>query len=193
MSIRSFIVIFFILLLGAGGYIFARQRSSPEVILDREHAIQEATHIAQGEKHKTYNSHPASSGPHYFDATAPTPWGIYAQEVPEEVYVHNAEHGGVIIAYKPDLPADQLKKLRALFASPYSNKEFKPNRYVLIPSAKNTKAIQLASWGWTHELDQYDETAVKKFYLQHVGKAPEVGAGPNNAPINQADGQITPN
>ncbi len=57
------------------------------------------------------------------------------------------------------------------------------------PAQRLTQAIQLASWRWTLNLESYDETTIRKFYLQHVGKAPEAAAGPNNPPINQAANQ----
>ncbi len=190
MSNKVFWGIIIVLLLGAGAYGFSVQHKKPkEVILGVSQPSQGQLHIAQGQPHDPYNSDPPSSGPHYNDNTAPTLWGVYTQEVPPEVFVHNEEHGGVIITYRPDLPADQLKKLQALFAPPYSNPNFKPNRAIVTPRAKNTHAIELAAWTWTLSLDQYDEATITKFYLQHVGKAPEVGAGPSNTPINQAAGQ----
>jgi hypothetical protein len=152
-----------------------------------QHPEQTRDHITRGQTHAPYNSDPASSGPHYSDAGAPAPWGVYTEEVPEEVFIHNEEHGGIIITYSPKLlPADQLKKLQALVTPPYSDPDFEPNRALVTPRAKNTHAIQLASWRWTLNLDSYDEAKIKQFYLQHVNRAPEVGAGPHTTPINQA-------
>lgn len=193
MSNKVFIGIIAVLLLGAGGYVvFAQQKKPKEAIIGVSHDEQESKHIAQGQTHEPYNSNPPSSGPHYADETAPTSWGVYIQEVPDEVFIHNEEHGGVIISYKPDLPVDQVKKLQALFAPPYSDKGFKPTKAIVTPRSLNTKPIQLASWTYTLDLDQYDEAAIKKFYLQHVGKAPEAAAGPTNTPINEAAGANQP-
>lgn len=187
MSNKFFIGLIAILVVGTFGYIAITQKSKPkEVTIGVQHASQESKHIAQGQSHVAYNSDPPSSGPHYADASAPTPWGVYTQEVPEEVFLHNEEHGGVVIAYKPDLPKDQIEKLQKLFAPPYSNKDFKPSKAIVTPRTKNTKAIELASWNWTFSLDQYDEATIMKFYLQHVGKSPEPAAGPTNTPINQS-------
>ncbi|MEX2006840.1 MAG: DUF3105 domain-containing protein [Candidatus Saccharimonadales bacterium] len=189
MSNRFFIIIILALLVGLGGYIFSQNSKPKEAIIGTQHAEQSRDHIATGQTHEPFNSDPPSSGPHYAGSSAPAPWGVYVQEVPEEVFVHNQEHGGVIITYKPDLPKDQVEKLQKLFAPPYSNKSFKPTRAIVTPRPKNTKAIQLAAWTWTLSLDQYDEDKIMKFYLQRVGKGPEKGAGPFNAPINQAADQ----
>lgn len=188
MSDKVFIGLIAVILVAFGGFIYQKKSSQPsEAIIGIQHKEQGKNHISRGQEHEPYNSEPASSGPHYADGGAPAPWGVYTEEVPEEVFLHNEEHGGVIVTYHPDLlPADQLKKLQALFAPPYSDKSFKPSKAIVTPRPKNTKAIQLAAWTYTLNLDEYDKETIRKFYLQRVGKAPEGAAGPNNAPINQA-------
>ena len=135
--------------------MFVSQSSKPkEAIIGVSHKEQGRNHIAEGAKHDPYSSDPPSSGPHYSDANAPTLWGVYTQEVPEEVFLHNEEHGGVIITYNPKLlPADQLKKLQSLFAPPYSNKTFSPSKAIVTPRSKDTHVIELASWTYTLNLD----------------------------------------
>lgn len=170
--------------------VFKKSNEPKEQIIGVQHANQGEKHISQGQKHEAYNSDPASSGPHYADASAPAQWGVYTQELPEEVFIHNEEHGGVVVTYNPKLlPADQLKKLQSLFTPPYSKKDFSPTKAIVTPRTKNTHAIELASWTWTLNMDKYDEATLIKYYTQHVGKAPESGAGPTNTPINQAAGQ----
>ncbi len=170
-----------------GVTILIKVNQPKEVLIGTKQPDQGQKHIARGQSHEAYNSDLPSSGPHYEDASSPTDWGIYTEPIQAEEFLHNEEHGGVIITYSPSLlPADQLKKLQALFAPPYDQKDFKPAKFILAPRPTNTKAIQLASWNWTYNLDSYDAASITKFYLQHGGKAPEALAGPNNAPINQA-------
>lgn len=178
-----------ILFLGFGAMLVINQVSkSKETIIGVQYASQGEEHIKVGQAHSAYNSDPASSGPHYSDSSSsPAQWGVYTQEVAEEVFIHNEEHGGVIVTYQPDLlPKEQLKKLQALFAPPYSNAAFLPKKAIVTPRAKNTSVIQLAAWTYTLNLDKYDEATIIKFFRQHSGKAPEALAGPNNTPINQA-------
>ena len=188
MSNKSFIILIAIILLATGGYFLSVQSHKPkEVTLGVHHANQGQDHITPGQSHKAYNSDPASSGPHRSDAQAPAQWGVYTQEVPAEIFVHNEEHGGVVITYNPaTIPADQLKKLQALFVPPYSNKGFSPTKALVTPRAKDTHMIEVAAWTWTLNLDSYNETTLMNFYLQHQGQSPEAGAGPNTPPINQA-------
>ena len=185
-----FITAFVIIGFGAIIVIKKSNEGPQEPIIGIQHANQGQQHIAEGQKHAAYNSDPASSGPHYADASAPAQWGVYTQQLPEEVFVHNEEHGGVVVTYNPKLlPADQLKKLQALFAPPYSKKDFSPTKAIVTPRIKDTHPIEIASWTWTLNMDKYDEATLIKYYTQHAGKAPEPGAGPNNTPINEAAGQ----
>lgn len=187
----KFGIIVVALIIGFTAVIVVKKSNEPkEPILGIQHANQGEKHISQGQKHEAYNSDPASSGPHYADASAPAQWGVYTQELPEEVFVHNEEHGGVVVTYNPKLlPADQLKKLQALFVPPYSKKGFSPTKAIVTPRTKDTHAIEIASWTWTLNMDKYDEVTLIKYYTQHAGEAPEPGAGPNNTPINEAAGQ----
>ncbi len=189
MSNRSFAILILVIAIVFSVPLFKSLSSSKpkETEVGKSQAKQGENHIPRGKTHEPYKTDLPSSGPHYADADAPTQWGVYIQEVPDEVFLHNEEHGGVIVAYKPDLSADQLKKLQALFAPPYSNKEFSPVKAIVTPRTTNTKAIQMAAWTVTLNLDKYDEAKIKKFYLQNVVKrGPEGTAGPNNTPINQA-------
>lgn len=190
MDTRTFIGLLVVVVIGFVGFTVAKPKpkQSEALVGVVSHVNQGQEHITQGQKHKPYNSDLPSSGPHYNDNNAPTPWGVYTQEVPSEVFVHNEEHGGVIIAYKPDLPKDQIAKLQHLFAPPYSDKNFAPIKAILMPRAENKQPIQMASWTRTFSLDSYDQAKIEKFYLNNVnnGRAPESYAGPTNTPINQA-------
>ncbi len=184
MSNKSFLIILVVIVLGVGGFIIANKRATPaEVLLGVKHPNQGQEHITRGQKHASYNSDPASSGPHYNDQGAPAPWGAYSQEIPPEVFVHNEEHGGIVITYDPTkLSAADVTSLQQLFTVPYSDPMFSPTKVLVMPRASNTHAIQMAAWTYTLNLDTYDKNILKKFYLQHVGQSPEAGAGPANSP-----------
>jgi hypothetical protein len=83
-----------------------------ETKLGSKHAELARDHIPPGSPRPTYNSNPPSTGPHYYNQDCPAKWGtINPQPVqPDECYIHNLEHGGIWITYRPDLPADQIDK-----------------------------------------------------------------------------------
>src|SRR5262249_47312180 len=71
--------------------------------------VQEGVHIQPPQK-ASYQTDPPSSGPHYNIAgQAPVGWGYYDRSIAPEYYVHNLEHGGVVLLYNctTDCTADQ--------------------------------------------------------------------------------------
>lgn len=190
MSNRVFIAIIALVIIGFGAnYVFKPKQKHNDVLVGvLDHKSQEGNHIAQGVKHEVYNSDLPSSGTHYADASSPAQWGIYTQELPPEVFLHNEEHGGVVIAYSLNLPPNQIKSLQRLFANPSSDTGFSAGKYILMPRSNNKKQIELASWTRTYSLDSYDQSKIETFYQNYVSnkRAPESFAGPKNIPINQA-------
>lgn len=189
MNNRVFYGIIILLIAGMIGYVAISPHKTNNITLTGviSHPSQGEKHIAEGAAHEPYNSDLPSSGPHYQDATAPAQWGVYTEELRPEVYVHNEEHGGVVIAYKPSLPADQIRQLQKLFASPSSDKSFSAGKYILMPRPTNKQPIELASWTHTYSLNSFDKDKIEAYYRQNVTKlAPEPRGGPINRPINQA-------
>src|SRR6266542_3471123 len=67
------------------------------------------THIAVGQSHPGYNSVPPTSGWHYAN---PAPWGVSRDPIPDEVQVHDLEHGGIMVQYDcPTACPDIVSKL----------------------------------------------------------------------------------
>lgn len=135
------------------------------------HSSQGQTHIQDGEAHEPYNSDLPSSGPHY---QRPAPWGISESEIADETFIHNLEHGGIVIAYRPDLPAAQLDKLKQLIANLPPSKQFNSVKVLLLPRSKNSKPIQMAAWTYTMDLEGFDEPTIRQFYSGHIDKGPEL-------------------
>lgn len=149
-------------------------KSTPKqkvALIGDKHADQGQKHLKAGETNPNYSSNPPSSGDH---APSPAPWGIKASEVADETLVHNEEHGGIVIAYKPDLPADQIAKLKKLFVQLTPSTQFNEVKAVLVPRSKNIAPVSLASWTYTLNLDTVDEAKIKQFYDGHLDKGPEL-------------------
>ncbi len=66
--------------------------------------------------HAPYNSVPPTSGPHTHDVAQ---WGVYRQQIPDELQVHNLEDGGVMIQYDCSGCKDLMKQLESLVRSYY--------------------------------------------------------------------------
>lgn len=165
------IVVIVVALLGVYAYS-TRNKPAPAQRLGVEHEDQGRDHIQEPKADFVYNSNPPSSGPHY---SQPARWGESGQTLPDFQAVHNLEHGGILVAYKPDLPKDQIDKLRALLYEK-SQPNFIPTKVLMMPRAANEAPISLASWRRTLDLQEFNEETVVQFYLTNVGKSPEPNA-----------------
>lgn len=120
-------------------------------------------HIAVGGEHPPYNSNPPTSGPHW---PQPAPWGIYEDEQPDEQLIHNLEHGGVNVFYKPDLPKDQITRLEDI-VRPYRVK------VILAPRSTNDSLVALTSWNRILKLNEFDEEKIRSFIQTNRNRGPE--------------------
>lgn len=122
-----------------------------------------AEHITDGStEHAPYNSNPPTSGPHW---PQPAVWGIYKQKQPDERLIHNLEHGGIWISYKPDVSAETITLLED-FAKRYK-------KVIVEPREENTAPIALAAWTHMQTLDSYDERTIIKFIEAYYDQGPE--------------------
>lgn len=134
------------------------------------------THADAG-KPVTYPSLPPTSGGHWPAPAAPAPWGIKDTQLPNEVTLHNLEHGGIVIVYNPSLSADDLTKLKDSVRSITGTTKYK--KIILEPYKELTDAkIALTAWDWIFKLQSPDQSAMVKFISAHYDStdAPEPGA-----------------
>ncbi len=119
-------------------------------------------HLDPGLTYDKYTTNPPTSGPHGQDAAA---WGAYAPgQSPfpaREDLVHNMEHGGVVIWYKPgEITADQVDELTRAVAGWVRDDR---KKVVLYPYAEMDTPLALTAWAWIQKLDRYDLEAVQLF------------------------------
>ena len=126
-------------------------------------------HVAEGQP-ISYKNTPPSSGTHY---PSTVPWGVYQEEVAEGYWVHNLEHGGVVLLYNcPDGCPELKQQLEETF------KTFPPGKYgqvklVVTPYSKMEHRIAAVAWEWILELDTFDREQLLTFYREHVDRGPE--------------------
>lgn len=118
-------------------------------------------HVGSGVPHEGYNSNPPSSGSHY---ATPAPWGVYhasadgSDPLPDEQLIHNLEHGGVWISYRPGIPQNIIDQLDSFYKQ-YGSK-------VIITSRKeNDVDIALVVWTRVEKFSvaDYSEARVDNF------------------------------
>ncbi|HEX2186008.1 MAG TPA: DUF3105 domain-containing protein [Chloroflexota bacterium] len=130
--------------------------------------IQGRMHINRGAPHPPYNSKPPTSGWHYADAVAPP--GVSEQPIPDEVQVHNLEHGEVMIQY--DCPGgrsgcpEMVAQLEAIVRT-------YPKKVILAPYPGIGQPIALTAWGKLAYLKEVDEAFIRDFIARYKDKGPE--------------------
>ena len=116
-----------------------------------------------------YKTNPPTSGSHYAE---PADWGVYGEAIPDERLVHNLEHGGIWISYRPSISDAAKDRLTAL-AKSYKSK------VIMVPREKNDTDIALVSWGRIYKMGiasdgSFDEKAIKNYIKKYKDTGPEI-------------------
>ena len=127
--------------------------------------------------HIVYNSRPPSSGPHLGSLAN---WGESDLQIPPELYVHNLEDGGVVLAYScasncPDL-VDGLRQTVEDF--PGRNLLLMPYQDIVDPDGVAFRAAAVA-WGRVLYFDDLSDESgeqLDKFIRTFEGLDHHVGA-----------------
>jgi len=150
-------------LLIANNIVFFNSKNEPKLQKNgQEIPILGRDHVPEGTKVANYNSNPPTSGNHWPRAAD---WGYYSVTLPDELLVHNLEHGGIWISYK-DIDSDTQSKLENIARS-------YPQAVIVTSRPQNANKIVLASWGKLDKLDSLDEQRIERFIKANINNSPE--------------------
>ena len=132
-----------------------------------------ALHIPVGQT-GTYQHYPPSSGPHWNQPSlAPVTWGAYRDSVRPEQWIHNLEHGGIVILYNcPDGCPDTVAALEK-FARRVPNSRFGNQKVVVSPNSEITSKIVALAWTRELDLSDFDRERLLEFYKRWVDTGTE--------------------
>lgn len=124
----------------------------------------------------TYNSNPPSSGGHYGTSAN---WGVYDYEVNDKIFLHNLEHGGVWIAYRPSVSPAVAGSLKSI-AEKFSN-----YKIVMAPRSANDMDVAVVAWTRVYKfnlknpamLSSEETKAIEDFYYAWKDRGPEYVPG----------------
>jgi hypothetical protein len=116
-----------------------------------------------------YPDPPPAGGPHNGCWSA---WGVHEAPVADENWVHNLEHGGVVLLYNCSAGcADAIESLGAFVE--------KHDMTLLTEYPDMKTRFAVVAWGYRLQSDTLDLDALQAFYVAHVDQAPEsVSSGP---------------
>lgn len=137
---------------------------------------------ALDEPHPPYNSSPPSSGWHMGFLAE---WGVSEEPLPPELYIHNLEDRGIVLAYNcpdgcDDLQADLTDFVEteggSLVLTPYEDS-------IVDPDGQQYRAAAVA-WKRVFYFDQFDESTrgeIETFISLYEGIDHHAGSGGENA------------
>jgi hypothetical protein len=126
-----------------------------------------ASHVEELPDDYDYNSIPATSGDHYPETAI---WNLYDQPVPQIRYVHNLEHGGVVVQYGSEVSDADVAALRDWYAED-------PRGLIVSPLDPELEkedpalADQIVAVAWTHMLrcGSFEEDVLNDFNDDYRG------------------------
>ena len=112
---------------------------------------------------------PPAGGPHN---PCWASWGVHTRPLPPEYWVHNLEHGGVVLLYHcPDGCSDEVAQLQTFVAA--------HERTLLTEYAQLPQRFAIVAWGYRLLMTTLDVATLDAFYMMRFNHAPEnIGAGP---------------
>lgn len=160
-------------------------------------ALQSGVHVPIGSDITTWDSNPPSSGEHYPIWAA---YQAYSSPVPRGYYVHDLEHGGIVLLYNcaigdagQEVPIDTsdggdagagpcpsvAAELQAIIDAFPSDPLCDPSigdprvRFVLTPDPLLDVPVAAAAWGWTYKAQCVDSATLGQFAKDHYGQGTE--------------------
>ena len=144
---------------------FALYRSAARNSAGESVALLPATHVA-AETQVSYNSNPPTSGAHTGETA---PWGVSTTPLPDISLVHNLEHGGIVLHYRPDIDEAQLQQLTALAGE----LQVQDRKIVLAPRAENDALITATAWGKVIKQQSFNSDELRAFFSAYINRGPE--------------------
>lgn len=161
---------------GIAAFVIGRVQAQPGKAVQLMAGAQ--THIGKTDPLPKYNSKPPTSGPHWnLPGEAPVGWGIYKEPIPDQVQIHNLEHGGINIQYNCSDCPELVQQLEEFYDRwwPANKLPLFPNssKLIVAPYPDMPSHIALTAWGRIDTMDAYDEDRIIRFIEAWRGKAPE--------------------
>ncbi|MFN8523559.1 MAG: DUF3105 domain-containing protein [Chloroflexota bacterium] len=140
--------------------------------IGRAMPLEKAEHVPESTVIE-WGSRPPTSGKH-FDAWYPT-YGVFEQDIPAGNWVHNLEHGAVVLLYNcPSGCADVVQQVKDLYGTlPKGRNARRGTRLLALPYKDMDHKLAVVAWGYLLELDEFDQDKITRFYEARIDRGPE--------------------
>ena len=152
-----------------------------------------AAHVPMGQA-VSYRSNPPASGPHWPEWAR---WDSYPYALDREQWVHNLEHGGIVLLYNcPGVdgggapvdgglsdggtprdgglwPCPEITTPLRQLRDERGIDKWGIVRLLVTGDPKAPRRVSAVAWGWLYEADQVDPAALRCFIDARYGRGPE--------------------
>lgn len=125
-----------------------------------QHPIEGATHVPEP-REVSYRTTPPTSGNHW------PRWancGFYDEGLPDEMIVHNLEHGAIVVSY--NLAAEDVARLRTIVDGIGLSQIWGVTRFY---DKLSKGTVALAGWGVLDTMQGVDAERIKRFFNTYAG------------------------
>ncbi len=129
-----------------------------------------ATHVTEPTP-VVYKANPPASGNHW--PMWQEPWGAYPDGLPRERWVHNLEHGGIVLLYNCPSGCDPLVQQLTALRNSLQPDRFSVVRVLIVPDALMPRKVAAVAWNWRWQGDAYDDAALRCFIAARYDRGPE--------------------
>jgi Protein of unknown function (DUF3105) len=131
-------------------------------------------HIIDENQDIEYQSNPPASGPHYLTWAT---WDVHPDVAMKRGhYVHNLEHGGIVLLHAPDAPEELVAALNAVYEAIPQDEVCDHKRAILAIDADLPTPVAVIAADWLMEgscVDEAGQEAILQFVEDHRGQGPE--------------------
>jgi hypothetical protein len=136
------------------------------------YSVPDEGHTHMPDCQPTWKHHPPSSGCHAsVGGVAPAEWKAYplSQAVPPEDFIHNLEHGGVVLVYRcSGSECDSIYQQAFSLFSVLPKEKYHEVKFVATPYQDMSPKFALLGWTEEQDMATLDTNTVKAFYQQFV-------------------------
>jgi uncharacterized protein DUF3105 len=126
-------------------------------------------HVPEGSA-VTYAANPPASGPHY------PVWGRYKEHtavLARPYWVHDLEHGAIVLLYRPDAPASAVAELRQAYQALPNDPACGHKRALMTPDPQLPQPVAAVAALRVMMADRLDPSWVRAFTDSYRGQGPE--------------------
>ncbi|HUG52305.1 MAG TPA: DUF3105 domain-containing protein, partial [Vicinamibacteria bacterium] len=139
------------------------------VMAERAVANEGWLHVPEGTA-ITYRANPPASGPHY---PVWARYQAYTTPVARGYWVHNVEHGAIVLLYRPDASPAVIAALESAFRVLPNDGQCGHPRALLTPDPLIPRPVAAVAANSVLEGDCVGANAIRQFTLARRGRGPE--------------------